>query len=60
MILTPPSLRGPSNWDLPPFAGALYTPTYSFQTALPVNLQIFLALYNNNKALIQFMVCSYW
>jgi hypothetical protein len=26
MILAPPSLPGPSNWDLPLSAGALYTP----------------------------------
>src|SRR5215216_1790763 len=54
------SLLGPSNWDLPPSERALYTPSYSFQTVLSINLQIFLGIHSNDRVLTQFMVCSCW
>src|SRR5215204_4070987 len=43
-----------------PSERALYTPSYSFQTVLPINLQVFLGIHSSNRVLIQFMVCSCW
>src|SRR5215212_2961149 len=55
------SLCGPSNWDLPPSAAALYTPSIQFSNTFLVKFtDFFLSIHSNDRILAQFIVCSHW